>query len=584
MFHLSFFSFFANIVSNTGGISLEYVIFGAGRNAEYLIDNLEKQDFNILGLVDNDEKKWGMQVKNYKVFPPASLNNTFDGESIEILISVADRSMYWEIVQQLCNMGKIPGRDFRNGFEFNTLADIPGRVSGPIDLPEEFHACKSFDSASRLVMMTNAKRIFRIVFQGYESYYREILARCERYRIMGEYLIDTKEVVNQWHLPCAMVLEHRYIKPISYSFEWTPAMFGEYVIFMLNFMEKLTKASLYLNDGHHMNATIYHGNFIFLDFGAIAVSHGKIPSAPLITFLNMHLIPLVLMQRGQTKKAYTCLKNAGIEYTIFDVQGYMSKEEIELYMSMLKKTTNITDAKDMYSFLNTCKLFIEKIQNNVHATEWMGYQSDEWEKSAYPEKWSKKMKNVIRWIRRVNPSTLLDVAGNMGWYGSYFHENMKYVMIMDMDIDCLNVVWRKSHTGEYRNVIPLYMSFCAPTLANYRDEYIDESLGIYPWLPGAKQRFRADLVLSLAIVHHLAFRWQLSFEEIIGQLGSFSKKFLIIEFVDKGDQYIRDFHKERFDWYTKEKFEEILKKSFDILETAPSTPGITRTLYLCKVK
>ena len=107
-------------------------------------------------------------------------------------------------------------------------------------------------------------------------------------------------------------------------------------------------------------------------------------------------------------------------------------------------------------------------------------------------------------------------------------------------------------------------------------------MGVMPWIGGARRRLRTDLVLALAIVHHLAFRWQMTFDEIVKQLKAFSQKYVIVEFVDKQDVYLSDFRTERFDWYTKDNFEKALRRNFEIVDCAPSIPAESRTLYLCK--
>ena len=95
-------------------------------------------------------------------------------------------------------------------------------------------------------------------------------------------------------------------------------------------------------------------------------------------------------------------------------------------------------------------------------------------------------------------------------------------------------------------------------------------------------RFKSDVVIALAIIHHLVFAQQLSFEEIICQLSLFSNKYLIIEFVDQTDRYITDFLKDGFEWYTKENFEAQLKQKYRVLDIKGSTPCETRWIYICE--
>lgn len=63
-----------------------------------------------------------------------------------------------------------------------------------------------------------------------------------------------------------MVIEHKFISPITYCYEWPPEMYEEYVEFMLDFIISLTKADLRLSDPHGLNATINDGKFVFFGF------------------------------------------------------------------------------------------------------------------------------------------------------------------------------------------------------------------------------------------------------------------------------------------------------------------------------
>ncbi len=560
---------------------MRYVIFGAGENAPILISYLEKDGAEIWGLVDNNPKKWETSIGQYKVYSPEEIPSAPNGEQ-KILISVSNRNISNEIARQLTASGFVQGQDFEDGAALYSFGDVPGRVSGEIELPEGFSPHKTYDSTSRLVQMQASNRLFRMVFSPYEKRYERILQSLEEQGLLGKEVVGTKKMVNKWDLPCCLLLEHQVLAPITYSFEWTPRVFRAYVQFMLELIRKLTKGALSLCDGHHLNATIHRGRFVFFDFGAIG--EGITPPQTMLEFLNMHVIPLILMQKHQLEKAYACLKQVGIIYTLADVQGYLTQAETETYKEMLSLASKIERQEDVLEVADRCEAYLQSLGNMENLTIWDGYQDDEWSKAADRTRWSEKMKGVAAWLDRLKPKTIIDIAGNMGWYGSYLHDSADYAIIMDMDVSALDTVWERTKTEGYANVLPAYMSFCSPTLANYRDSYIDTSLGVHPWLPAASSRLRSELALALAIVHHLAFLWQLTFEEIVGQLRAFTTRYLIVEFIEKTDRYITDFKTEAFGWYTKENFEKELSRRFDILETSPSTPNDTRTLYLCKVR
>lgn len=559
---------------------MQYIIFGAGNNAEKLIQWLVANEFIIKYLVDNDKDKQGTRISGFEIKSPEVLVKP-SGEQ-HILISVSNKVIYGEIAEQLTNMGYMENKDFSNGLRLSKVSDPPsGKVSGYIKIPDVFSSVKSFDPASRLVKLKNEQRIFRLVNENYVAQYLEVYRICSENHLFGEYVIETCIVENTWQLPVKLILEHRFLELISYSFEWSPAMFYDYVDFMLRMIARFAECGLAFCDGHALNATIADGKFIFIDFGAM--KPGVTSGAVLLEFINTHIIPLILMYRNQISKAYLYLKNPGIEYTITDVQGYLDAKELSEIHALNRSLMQINTSEDICGFINKLSGFIEGLKKYELKTRWSGYQNDEWNWSSNPDEWSQKMYHVMEMMESVYPETVVDLAGNMGWYGSYRHEKLKYAVIMDYDHKCLDYLWQKIQSLRIQNVLPAYMSVCAPSLGYYRDDAIN-SAAIEPWRKGAVERFKSELVIALAIVHHLAFAQQLTFAEIVSQFASFSSKYLIVEFIEQSDQYITDFLKEGFEWYTKENFIWELEKRFRILDSRPSTPHETRTLYLCELE
>ena len=72
------------------------VIFGAGKNGEIAVATL-KYEKHILGIIDNDELKWGKYLDKFKIYSLEE-SRIFLNEEIRIVIAVAAFS---EIVLQL---------------------------------------------------------------------------------------------------------------------------------------------------------------------------------------------------------------------------------------------------------------------------------------------------------------------------------------------------------------------------------------------------------------------------------------------------------------------------------------------------
>jgi len=562
---------------------MNYVLFGAGRCAEKIIDKMNALGLSIEYIVDSNLAKHGTFFKNLPVRSPSVLND-WKCMDIMVIVAVVDSTNQVEIIKQLNNLGMELNKNFFKGIEMFRLNEAPhGWVSGFINLPQNFDSIKSFDNQSRLILLKEERRIFRVVDRKYVCEYESIYKSLEKHGLLGKYVVDTRIIDNQWDIPYGLVLEHKYIELISYSFEWPPVMFKEYVLFMIDFIEKLNCAGLTIKDGHALNAVFYNGNFLFLDFGAL--TQGNITYNTIVNFINTHINPLLLMSKNQISKAYLFLRNSGLEYTLIDIIGHLSSKEVTDYEEMFNKCVEFTANGEMNGLCGWLNKYCENISLDFSVSRWIGYQDEEWEKLNDIKKWTPKQKSVLELASSINPKTLIDLAGNMGLYAVALRSRLDYAIVMDLDFVCVDDLYNKIKIsdGEINNIYPIYMNLVTPTLAYYKDDAIANS-AIIPWRQNAFKRFRCDLALAISVVHHLAFSQQLTFAEIIAQFKLFTNRYLIVEFIQQEDEYIKDFLKEDFEWYTKDFFVDELKKEFVVLKSMPSFPVKTRTLFLCELK
>lgn len=561
---------------------LTYVVFGSGKYAEKVISEMALQGFSVEYVVDNNKEKWGTVFHGFLIKDPSILKK-WKEQCITVVIAVSNAVFYREIANQLSELGMIEERDFFNGIKIFHLLDLPhGWVSGYLNLPEGFDSIKTFDNQSRLIVRKDEKKIFRIVKQEYAERYRQVYDRCLEKGLLGADIVDTKIIENSWNVPFGLILEHSFIEPISYCFEWSPKTFMNYVIYMIHFIKKLDESSLALKDGHTLNATFYKGRFVFLDFGAL--DDGKTPYLTMQEFINTHIIPLLLMSKNQTSKAYLFLKNPGLTYTLIDIIGYLTPQEVDEFKSLSEKCLKMVPAGKITEFCNCLLEYCNGLLFRPLESRWNGYQDEEWGSLEKEEIWTEKQKNIVDLIRTVRPKTLIDLAGNMGWYGAALSKQLDYAIVADLDYNCIDYLYSKvsDKSVGLSNIIPIYLNIITPTPDYYRDDVIGNT-GVVPWRKNAIDRFRCDLVMAISVVHHLAFSQQLTFEEMIRQFKLFTNRYLVVEFIKKEDEYIKDFLKIGFDWYTEETFVQVLETEFTILSSKPSTPGNTRTLYLCEV-
>jgi hypothetical protein len=145
-----------------------------------------------------------------------------------------------------------------------------------------------------------------------------------------------------------------------------------------------------------------------------------------------------------------------------------------------------------------------------------------------------------------------------------------YVIATDIYETCINRLYLNDQARTH-HILPLALDFRNPTPA----------YGIDLRCSAATERLRCDMVIGLAIVHHLVFKQKLRFDAIVGGLSSFADKWLLVEFIPREDKYVSEWYNDSFSWYTVDNFTKELQKHFSKLEQLPSNPE-PRVMFLCE--
>jgi hypothetical protein len=95
-----------------------------------------------------------------------------------------------------------------------------------------------------------------------------------------------------------------------------------------------------------------------------------------------------------------------------------------------------------------------------------------------------------------------------------------------------------------------------------------------------------DLILALAILHHLLVSSAIPLTEIIDQLADWTSHFLIIEYIPPQDpmfQKIAGHRSVDFSWLTNGLFESALKTRFEILNEKQLDQSVRKIFYCRKI-
>jgi ribosomal protein L11 methylase PrmA len=215
----------------------------------------------------------------------------------------------------------------------------------------------------------------------------------------------------------------------------------------------------------------------------------------------------------------------------------------------------------------------EKLRRPATATAWNDYYSHTILSQEYLKA---KEDAVLQLTKDIPTDTILDAGCNDGHFSMLLAAKAKLAVAADFDSACVNHLYGTLKQRNIHNVLPLCVNLLQPTPATgfqnkERDSFIS--------------RNHHDLVLALALVHHLAITHNVPLQMIAACFAAMGRH-VLVEFVPKQDEKVQLLLKHRadiFDGYTQEGFEKAFAAYFSIIATR-LVPGSIRTLYLMRRK
>jgi ribosomal protein L11 methylase PrmA len=172
---------------------------------------------------------------------------------------------------------------------------------------------------------------------------------------------------------------------------------------------------------------------------------------------------------------------------------------------------------------------------------------------------------------------ILDLGANDGAYSWLAAEHAVYLVAFDGDESVIDALYRSLRAERNEQILPLVVDLADPP-------------GGIGWRNRERapfsERMRPDVVLALALVHHLVIAANVPVPEVVAWLRSFGGR-VVVEFVEPADVQVQRLLANKpsglFDDYTRPAFEQLLAEHF-LIAAQESLPSGTRTLYLLDPK
>jgi SAM-dependent methyltransferase len=221
------------------------------------------------------------------------------------------------------------------------------------------------------------------------------------------------------------------------------------------------------------------------------------------------------------------------------------------------------------ALVNSLDATVRDLQWKPEGTTWADYTSD----TNYTDQAARAKRDLVaRFLEHARPATVWDLGANTGDYSRLARQSARTVISFDIDPAAVERNYLRARADGDRGLLPLLMDITNPSPAQGWGHAERMSLA---------ERGPADVVMALALVHHLAIGGNVPLASIARCFAGLGER-LIIELVPKADSQVRRLLRNRpdiFPEYTREGFERAFLERFRILEVQP-VEGSERWLYM----
>jgi SAM-dependent methyltransferase len=357
-----------------------------------------------------------------------------------------------------------------------------------------------------------------------------------------------------------LVIEHERLENITYFNEWTKKQKVIAAISVVELQLELVKKEFYLNDPHSFNLTFKYHQPIYFDFGSIR--KGKIK--PTWWFIKCFC--------GWTEHDYwdEVLKINFIQKFLVTFRMSFSSSPYQYLLKKILKFEMGFIEKQIMNMLSNKRVagrLTRKVVNGLpllfsNFSNWTDYE----QKSPELDFNNDRNKNILHLLNQYKPKRLLDIGANKGAFSLLALENgTEEAIAIDLDNYSLDYLLNQVSIKNKK------VTIAKLNIMNY-----PEHPGYYRSYLPAHARLYSDFTICLAVVHHVCYFGNSSFEDFAERLNRFTKKILIVEFVPYDDVHLTGpiYKGKDRSWYTTDNFINVMKKWFpgehQIYESTPS--------------
>ncbi len=429
-------------------------------------------------------------------------------------------------------------------------------------------------------------QVYRQIHPQYQVHYKQLMqSGLYDELVKKNWLIPHTEIENkELNVSGGSVIHPVQIPFISYPYEWSFDMWKDAALLTLNIAMAALQKGMMMKDATPFNIQFYNGRPVFIDTLSFEIYDEGKPWIAYHQFTECFLAPLLLMHycHPDTNKFFAVYPNGIPLDVLIGLLPNRSRWNVNTFLHIhlqAKFSGKQNQNSGKQSFFSKQKLqillkglhaFVNKLSIKKIKTTWDDYYTDTILGDAYLKA---KTSLVQSFINQTDFKTVIDLGANEGHFSLLFN-NDKKVIATDFDPTCINELYLNIKKNGRENILPLVNNLTTPSPAigwanTERDSFTT--------------RLKADLVMALALVHHLAIANNVPLNLIAGWLKPMGEM-LIIEFVPRSDEKVKLLLQNRediFENYSLKNFKSIFTENYTILKEE-QIAGTERVLFLMK--
>ncbi len=339
----------------------------------------------------------------------------------------------------------------------------------------------------------------------------------------------------------SLLISHELHHAVVHPGYWSPEMLRSAGLLVLRVNEIAGMYGYELTDIHPFNIIFRGVNPMFVDFGSFRKIRNDLKWSAHNQFLRCYIYPLTIFSYGLDDYYFRIYKINGtgisdkeIMLLRYPVLRYLKPKSLKRFVRVVNKIHHIKIS--LRNWLSYRLSPAEKKNNNVGRnnkqemsrlcsrlngikwpshTRWGDYHTQFYDEQGGIRN-TPRFETIVSYVKKIQPRVVVEVAANQGVLSKLLCEVDSIEIIFSSDYDVNAIDMNFLHSKEEKKKYPYVWNF------------MNEPNGV------RLHNLSTDLVVALAVVHHLVLTQGFTFSAVFKKLLSFTTRYAIVEFMPLG--------------------------------------------------